>query len=151
MTMLTDRLEDLSIKYWLDEIFSAYPSITVVDGFPAGELQLPTIAIENGEISLHPFELGSNTSLTYRIWHISVYTSNKAQRDDFSSYIINKLDTEGIPVYNYNEGFPPTVVTQIGTLVPEQIVARPVRIFPDLVEKLYWRETISFITQRLGG
>ena len=54
---------------------------------------------------------------------------------------------EGIPVYNYDEGFPPTVTpTQIGMLVPyDYIEMKIVKVLPELVSKLYWRATISFV------
>lgn len=150
--MERDRLEDYSVLYWLRSLFSAYPQVTIADGYPDADLVLPSIVVEADEIKELPFEQGTRELRTERIWMISVFASNKAQRDDFSSYIRRNLKSQGIPVYDYNNGFPPSSSPpQIDTLVASDIVSRPIRIFPQLVEKLYWRNTITFLTERLGG
>ncbi len=95
---------------------------------------------------MEPFELGNRKGQRIRVWNIEVFASNKAQRDELSSIIINEIE-DGITVFDYDEGFPPSVSpTQLGTLHPREIVVLPIRIFPDLVEKLYWRSSIRFIT-----
>ena len=81
------------------------------------------------------------------MWAIEIIASNKAQRDELTSIILNDLEY-GIPVYDYNEGFPPAISpTELGLLFPIDWEVRTVRIFPDLVEKLYWRNTIRFFTE----
>lgn len=143
MDMELERLQDLSIYYWLDGLFSSYSQVTVVDGYPDADVSLPSVSVVDGEIRYSPHELGG-VSRRSRIWQIEVATNNKAQRTEFTSYIVNSLE-DGIPVYNYNEGFPPTSVTQIGTIKPRDFVVRPIRVFPELTEsKMYWREVIVF-------
>jgi len=55
---------------------------------------------------------------------------------------------DGIPVYNYDQGFPPSVSpTRIGTLVVISKSYDPIRVSADVVEKLYYRATISMVAQ----
>lgn len=154
--ILRDRLEDLSIYYWLRDLFENSPYgnllsfVTIEDGYPDKEIEVPSVVIVNDQINLIPFEHGNRKHNRGRVWSISIIANNKTQRDDFSTYIADELE-DGIPVYDYNLGFPPTVTTQIDLLRPMNMIIRPVRIFPELVEKLYYRSTITFYTERLGG
>lgn len=145
--MYKERLEDLSIYYWLKSKFSDASYIRIVDGFPEGDLVLPTIAVEAGRIDVQEYEMGNRDGLRVRRWFIDIYASNKSQRDEFGYRLLNELKN-GIPVYNYNEGFPPSVApTKIGAL---QILAKsydPIRINADVVEKLYYRATVSIVAQ----
>jgi hypothetical protein len=140
------RKQDRSIYYWLSDLFSAYPSISIVDGFPEEELELPTVSIETLDIYPYPLELGNRQGQNDRYWTIDVFARNKDQRDEFTYLIITEMQN-GIPVYDYDEGFPPNISpSQIGSLHPENINATPVRVFASLQEKLYWRTTIFFRT-----
>lgn len=145
MGMSLERKQDLSIYYWLTNLFTSYPQVTIVDGYPEDDLVLPTISIENGEVVPNDYELGNRYPLRQRYWTIVIYAKNKAQREDFSSFIHNNLEN-GIIVYDYDQGFPPTVVPQYGdrVITPQYIVVTPVRIFPDLTELLYWKAVINF-------
>jgi len=147
--MFLERKQDLSIFFWLqDEVLvSPYDTVLVVDGYPEQDLVIPSVAIEGQRLSIDPFELGNRRGQRDRAWNIDVFAANKAQRDEISSIIINELEDNRIAVYDYDEGFPPIVVTQLGTLIPSNIEVIPIRIFPDLVEKLYWRSSIRFITE----
>ncbi len=142
--MELERIQDLSIYYWLTGLFSSYPQVTVVDGYPPDDVSIPSIAVTDGPIDYTPHEQGSRRNKRSRIWMIDVATNNKAQRTEFTSYIVKNLE-DGIPVYDYNQGFPPTSVPQIGTIKPLDLAVRPIRVFPELTEsKMYWRETIVF-------
>lgn len=141
-----ERLQDLSIYYWLEDIFQSYPSVNIEDGYPEGDLILPTVSIEDQDITPGQGELGKRTRERNRVWIIDVYGENKAQRDEMASIILNDLEN-GIPVYNYNEGFPPdNSPTQIGLLMPLDWRVRTIRIFPELMEKAYWRKSVRFMT-----
>lgn len=145
--MFLERKQDLSIYYWLEDLFSSYSIVTINDGYPDGDLQRPSVTIEAEPIDILPYEMGSRTGRRIRIWSIDVIALNKAQRDEFISLILNDIES-GIPVYDYDEGFPPdNSPTQIGLLRPQDIRAIPVRIFPELVEKMYWRSTIRFSSE----
>jgi len=146
MTMLLERLQDLSIYYYLTDLFTSYPTVEIFDGYPDSDLVIPSISIVNEDINFKPFELGNRKRKKERLWNIDVYGSNKAQRDELVSIIINDIE-DGILVYDYNEGFPPSSPSQIGTLSILDMGVRTVRIFPELVEKLYWRSSIRFLTQ----
>ena len=138
--MELNRLIDLSIFYWLKDKVPA--GITVVDGFPPGKLELPTVSITALDISAKPFELGG-CDLDNSFWRVDVFAVNKAQRDELA-YIIYKELEQNIPVYDYDLGFvaPP----QIGTLVVSKRNLRVIHVFEDLVEKLYYRSGITFFT-----
>lgn len=146
-TIFLERLEDLSIYYFLVDTFSDVPFVTIVDGFPEGDLVIPTVSIEAGKIDVVEYELGNRDGLRVRRWYIDIYAVNKSQRDEFGYRLLDVLK-DGIPVYNYNEGFPPSVTpARAGTL---QILSKsynPIRISADVVDKLYYRATISFVAQ----
>ena len=141
-----ERLEDLSVYYFLKDKFSE-SFINIVDGFPEEKLTLPTIAVEAGKIDVEEFELGNRVGLRIRKWYIDIYAKNKSQRDEFGYRLLDVLK-DGISVYNYDEGFPPSVTpTNIGHL---QILAKsydPIKISADVVEKLYYRATIEIVAQ----
>ena len=146
MTIELERLQDLSIYYWLTDLLASV-SVSVFDGYQDQELVIPSVSVVNEDIVLIPHELGTSTNLRSRIFDLDVIGNTKTQRDALASMIIVGLEG-GIPVYDYNEGFPPSVSpTQISTLSPLRIQARMIRIFPELVEKLYWRSSIRFIVE----
>lgn len=150
MTIQLERIQDLSIFYDLRNLLPTF--ITIVDGFPGSEtsvdpkLVLPTVSIDSLDLSPVPFELGS-LDKTKRFWAIDVFAKNKSQRDDFTYTIFNHLKDSVIPVYNYDLGFPPIIVPQIGYLISENINAKPIYVFKDLVQDLYWRSRITFFTK----
>jgi hypothetical protein len=145
--MHIERKKDLSVYHWLVDLFSDASYINVVDGFPTENLELPTVAVEGGTIKLKPFELGNRNRIFNRIWFIEIFAKNKSQRDDFSYRILSALENI-IPVYDYDEGFPPDVdPTQIGGLDPLIIQATPIKILPEMTEKLYYRLSVSFTAE----
>lgn len=131
---------DLSIYYWLK---NEVPSmVTVVDGFPTQELDLPTVSITNLDVKGEAFELGG-CELNRYFWRIDIFAENVGQRDHLAYLLYRKLESNVI-VYDYDEGIPST--TEIGTLVVSRRVLHPIRVFEDLVDKLYWRSSITFFT-----
>lgn len=145
--MFLERIQDLSIYYWLEELMQPYPTVNVNDGYPEGELQLPSVAIESQNIRPGKREMGNRASWRKRFWVIEVMAVNKAQRDELTSIIINDIE-QGIPIYDYNEGFPPDVSpTQLGLLMPLDYEVTTIRIFPELMEKMYWRNSVRFFTE----
>jgi hypothetical protein len=145
--MHLERKQDLSIYYWLKDLFTSYPMVNVNDGYPEGELILPSVTILSHDIRPSIKQMGSRKSWRQRLWVIDVLGNNKAQRDEMTSVIIDQIEY-GIPIYDYDEGFPPTVSpTELGLLRPTDWEVITVRIFPDLVEKMYWRNSIRFFTE----
>lgn len=144
-----ERIQDLSIYFWLRDMFPDF--VNVVDAFPANNvspdtpLVLPVVSIDSVKITSIPFELG-NIEINGRMWVIDVFGKNKSQRDDFTYKILNALKLN-IPVYDYNQGFPPAVLPCVGNLLVETIQARPVYVFQELVKDLYWRSSITFSTK----
>lgn len=139
------RLENLSLVYFIKDLFTSTPIINVVDSFPEDELVLPTVSVDSGEIDTNPAEIGNRIRLKYRTWYIDVFSLTKTQRDDIGFRILNALENT-IPVYNYNEGFPPeTSPSLLGGIVPDEIRLEPVRILPELVEKMYYRLQVTFV------
>jgi hypothetical protein len=144
--MYKERKEDLSVYYFLKAIFPE-PMITKVDGFPEGDLKLPTVAVEGGKIDVVEYEMGNRDGLRVRRWYIDIYAVNKSQRDEFGYRLLDALK-DGVPVYNYDEGFPPSVApSRAGTLTVISKSFNPVRISADVVEKLYYRATVTFVAE----
>ncbi len=138
------RKQDLSVYFFLVDMFSPFDFVTIVDGFPDEELVLPTIAVEAMDVDSIPHELGNRVGLKNRFWDIEVFALNKAQRDEFSYLILDNIE-DGVPVNDYDEGFPPDVTpTKIGTLDINDLTLSVVTIFPTIQEKLYWRMSITF-------
>lgn len=143
--MYLERKQDLSIYYWLkDKLGNIDSSIKIEDGFPVENLILPSVSVEADSINISPGEIGNKHGYQTRVWFIDIFAVNKSQRDDIAYYLIRELEND-IPVYNYDEGFPPNVApTQINALKIKNIDLNIVRVLPQLVTKLYYRATISF-------
>lgn len=142
--MLLERKEDLSVIYFIKDLFSGTSTINVVDGFPVEGLTIPCIAVEAKRIDTAKFELGDKKRVQIRAWYIDVFAQNKSQRDEIAYTILNALES-CIPVYDYDEGFPPTVTpTRLSCMNTEDLRLDIVRVMPQLVDKLYWRATVSF-------
>lgn len=141
-----ERIEDLSIYYFLTNLFLDAPFIKIVDGFPVENLEVPSISIEADTITSLKFEIGNSVRNKYRTWYIDIFAVNKSQRDDAAYRILKALE-ENIPVYNYNEGFPPQITpSSLGCLIPDEISLENIRVYPEFTEKLYWRSHIVFST-----
>lgn len=139
------ELEDRAVVYFIRNLFTSSPMITVVDSFPDEDLTLPTVSIDGGEIDTSPGELGNRKRLKYRTWYIDVFALTKSQRNDLGYTILNALE-ETIPVYNYNEGFPPnSSPSLLGGLVPINIRLEHIRILPELTEKMYYRSQVTLV------
>lgn len=146
--MFIERLEDLSVFYFLkDGVFSGYDFIKITDEYPDTNLTLPTVSVENGRIDVKDYQLGDRDGLRVRRWDIDIFAKNKSQRDDFGYKLLNDLKN-GIPVYNYNEGFPPSSTpTKVGVL---QVISKtyiPIKVNSGISELLYYRATVSFVAQ----
>lgn len=143
--MYLERKEDLSLFYFISGLFTDSSMINIVDSFPETDLTLPTIAIEEDTIDLKDFELGNRDGLRNRIWNIDIYANTKTQRNEIGYKILNELKN-GITVYNYDEGFPPnvtpSVISHLGVLSRKM---RVIQIIPELVEKMYYRATITVV------
>lgn len=114
-----------------------------MDAFPEDNLVIPTVSVETLSIDPVNYELGNKVRNKIRSWYIDVFAQTKAQRDDITYRILNALE-DCIPVYDYDLGFPPTVVPQLGCLDIDRIHADWIRVLPQLVEKMYYRTSISF-------
>lgn len=142
--MLRERKEDLSVYYFIKDLFSDVPFVTIIDAFPTDNLVIPSISVETQRISTFQFELGNRNRVEVRSWYIDVFAQNKSQRDEFGYRIMNALE-ECIPVYDYDEGFPPNVTpTRLGCLLVESVRLEWIRVMPQLVDKLYYRASVYF-------
>lgn len=148
MGMYLEKKIDYSLYYWLKGLFSDAPFITVVDEFPTQLLQVPTVSIESKRLYLNQMELGNRKGYQSRVFYIDIFAQNKAQRDDFGYRILNALE-EGVPVYDYEVGFPDDGATppQIGMLNCQDLKMEWVKVVPELTEKMYWRAIVSFLAE----
>lgn len=139
------RKQEISLYFWLED--QVDDSVNVEDGFPGStELTLPTVSITDLDISGEPLELGG-CEQDIRWWRIDVFASNKAQRNSLRYSLYEELENH-IKVYDYDEGFPPSVSpSQLGTLLVSDRTSKAVHVFEDLVDKLYWRASIVFSTK----
>lgn len=145
--MPRERLEDLSVYYYVKDLFEDTTFINVEDGFPQTTLSVPTIAVDAKKLDAVLWELGNTKRAKIRSWSLDVFAQTKSQRDDIGYTLLDALET-CIPVYDYNEGFPPeTTPTQIGCLKVDTLKMEIVSVLAPLVEKLYWRSRILFTAQ----
>jgi len=156
--MYLERKQDLSVYYCVKDAFDSVNAsfVTIVDEFPNSgsnqpvELTIPTVSIENSVYSVRPFELGNREGVDIRTWIITIFGDNKSQTDDFG-YLIKNTFQQGIPVYDYDEGFPPDVSpTQIGAMDWLTLEYTPIRIFPETqgeTSKVYWRGQVKLVAR----
>lgn len=140
--MEIESKEDFSMYYFLVNLFSSTPFINVRDGFPVENLVIPTVSVDSDSISPYNFEQGNRKRVSSRIWFIDVFAVNKGQRDELTYQIMRALESP-IPVYDYSVGFPPAVAPQIGSIDIDEVNVKIVKIFPELVDKLYYRANIE--------
>jgi len=120
--------------------------VNVEDGFPNTSLELPTVSVTQLDITGLPFELGGSER-DMLFWRIDTFGGTKTQRDSLASLVYRSIECN-IDVYDYDEGFPPAVSpTKIGTLLVTKRKLRPVHTFEQLVDKLYWRSSVTFFTK----
>jgi hypothetical protein len=141
-----ERKIDLSVYYWLVDLFSDASFVNIEDGFPTSDLTIPTVSVDWDMIDTENYELGNRTRMSDRLWYIDIFAKTKSQRDEFAYRIMRALE-DPIQVYNYDEGFPPSVTpSELGWLLPERVKVRVLKIFPELTSVLYWRTTVKFNT-----
>jgi len=144
--MYIEELEDMSLVYWLKQQLVEYPFISVVDGYMPDDLIIPSVAVEWDYIEGYPLELGNRNFAKERVWYIDIFAKTKGQKQALGYLLFNAVNN-GIPVYDYNMGFPPDVTnqTQLGTLIPlrKKLINR--EIDPSMVEEMYYRTTLVLI------
>lgn len=145
--MYLERKEDLSMYYHIKDEFSDVSFAVIEDSFPDTVVQLPTISVDAGTLDHEIFEMGNVTPLRIRKWYIDVFAKTKSQRDDFCYRILHSLDN-GINVYDYDEGFPPSVsptkISHMG-LVSKRFLPIPVMVEEN--QKKYYRGQVIIITE----
>lgn len=142
--MILDRKLDLSVYYYIVNTFSDAPFIKILDGFPDQLLEVPCIAVELDNIETNPSELGNRHRNRVRTWYIDIFAADKAQRDEYAYRLMDYLEND-VPVYNYDEGFPPSSSpSRIGCLKTDDIRMQIIKVIPELTEKMYHRSVIFF-------
>lgn len=143
--MHIERKLDLSVYYYIKDLFEHVPAINIVDSFPINGLTLPMISIDYHTIDTYNFEMGTKSQGRLRSWFIDVFAINKAQRDEMAFAILDSLETS-IPVYNYDEGFPPSSSpSRIGCLMIHDVKLEILKVIPEFTEKMYYRAVVSFL------
>lgn len=142
--MEQERKEDLSVVYWLKDLFFDNTFINVKDGYPDEDIVLPSVVVDAESLVPVQFQLGDRTRINDRTWYIDIYAKTKTQRDEIGYRILHALE-DGIPVYDYDQGFPPDVSpASLGSLEIGDIRMTIIKILPELVSTMYYRATISF-------
>ena len=143
--MYLERKQDLSVFYFIQNLYIDAPFIKIVDDFPVNSLTIPTIAVEADVINTMPFEMGNRKRIQLRTWYFDFFTENKAQRDEYGYRLLNALE-QPIPVYDYDLGFPPAVVARLGTFNVDELQLSPIAVDSDLSEKLYYRAVLKYVS-----
>lgn len=143
-----ERKKDRSIYYWLkDTVFSDSAFIKIVDAYDTDEATVPSIAVRPDIIDAEPVQMGDRRQYNIRIWYLDIYAVNKDQRADIAYRILREVDN-GIPILDFDEGFPPDVTpSTIGAIRVDQKRFTPVDVNPELVEKMYWRGSITIVEE----
>jgi hypothetical protein len=137
---------DFSVYYYIKNLLAAYPSVTVVDSFPVEKLKIPSVSVDAAGILVPPYELGNKMGISNRLWSIDVFAETKTQRDELGYKILTAIQSN-IPVYDFDEGFPPTITpTIIDYLEPRNQQMTIINVNPVLVSLLYYRANIRFST-----
>ena len=145
--MELERKKDTSIVYWLMDTFSDVSSITILDEYSNRELEVPSLALQTGLITDEEFQLGDRTQKLIRLWHIDIYAKSTEQRNEIAYRLLRELD-DGIPVYDYDEGFPPDIdPSRIGTISVFSKEYTPIAVVPELLDKMYWRGSVTIFTE----
>lgn len=145
--------EDLSVYYFLKDLFSSTNMVNVIKSFPDSKvgIKLPIIAVEHDRLTGAKFEMGSRISQLTRDYIIDIFAMTETQRDEISYKIVEELDST-IPVYDYDEGFPPDVSPSlIGGLEVLSFNMDVIRISPELLdenESMYYRAVVTFTAER---
>ena len=141
------RLEDLSMSFFIKDMFQDTPSIKIVDSFPDEILTVPTISIDAGRLKEESYELGNRDRLRVRVWYIDIFAVNKSQRDDFGYRILDRTKN-GINIYDYNQGFPPSVTPdRVEHCEVLSISYEPIPVMLDEVQPKYFRGQVILVTQ----
>lgn len=144
--MRIEEKEQRSIYFWLKNLFSNVSNMNYTEEFPETDLVIPTVCIERRNVYLDRLELGNRHGVRLNFWVIDIFAPNKTQRNEFTWKILDNLE-DNITVYDYDEGFPPSVTpSAIGVISPDEIRSTFIKVIPDLDEKLYWRAQITFIS-----
>lgn len=145
--MLIYRKEDLSVYYFLKEVFSDIAFLVIEDSYPEKILRVPTIAVDAGKIQEDHYELGNRDRLRMRTWYLDIFGKTKPQTDDFGYRILDRTK-DGINIYDYDEGFPPDVnPTKIGHMDILSIIYEPIPVILDENENSYFRGQIILVTE----
>jgi hypothetical protein len=141
--------QERSVYYWLSSLLSGF-NITPVDSYGEGDIVIPSVSIDMSRLTGSPLELGNRVTLKDNFWVIDIFAANKTQRNGIAYLIYDELEKK-IPVYNYDEGFPPSVSpTNIGVIEPTEYKLQHIKVNPALVDKLYWRTQITFIGEYIN-
>ena len=141
--MYLERKQELSVYYWLEDLFTG-DGVSTVDSYYDGDLEIPRVAIVGGDIDSSPLELGGQERYD-RIWYLEIFGSTKQQRDEIGYKIFGQIREDGhIPVYDYDEGFPPTVSpSSLGYMDIVRHQYRPAIFDSELQTVLDWRATVA--------
>jgi hypothetical protein len=141
------RLEDLSMFFFIKNMFQDVSFIDIQDSFPEKILDVPTISIDAGKLKEELFEIGNRDKVRIRTWYIDIFAKNRSQRDDFGYRILDQ-SKNGIIVYDYNEGFPPDIApSRIEHMQVLSDSYEPIPVMLDEQEKLYFRGQVILVTQ----
>jgi len=147
------RLTKLSLYYYLQSQLtndSLNSVVAVKNDYPDSVTGItpPTLVVSSLPISFEGWQLGGNDRRLYDVL-IDIFGINGGQRDDLSDIVYGYLNRKQIPIWDYNEGLPPSIVTRIGTISVQSIeISEPLII--DLIgaypENVKWNRQLTVRT-----
>lgn len=134
--MYIEQKAHYSLYYAIKDEFENI--LNVVDSFPLEELEPPVIAVDLMAIDFTTLEIGNYNNLRELDWILDVYGKNKTQRDQAVFRLFNLLEKR-IPIYDFDLGFPPQSIPQIGALIPTKLRIELLNVKSDEVEEVQYR------------
>jgi len=110
----------------------------VTDSFADEELTIPTLAIDLTTINFTSFQIGDYNKLRELVWILDIYGINKIQRNSIAYKAAQALE-KNIPILDFDLGFPPTSIPQIGVLVLTDLKIELLKIDFEEIKDLYYR------------
>lgn len=112
--------------------------LEVKDSFPKEELLVPTLSVNLVSVDFTNLQIGDYNNIRELSWVIDVFALNKTQRNQIVFKLFYILEKK-IPIYDYDLGFPPQSIPEIGSLTPTRLRIEFIEVQAEKPEDLYYR------------
>jgi hypothetical protein len=135
VAMRSFRLAWYSLLYWVSDclVAAGVDYVDVISGSPDVPIKLSgeTVTVFPSSAYSKPYELGGS-DLKNVNFIVEAFLLTDGKRDDVADLLFEALAERTIPLYDYNEGFPPPygtddVPTEIGKIQTNSVFLQPVQ------------------------